>query len=922
LLLPAAVIFVNDKLFNNTLSVIKKQLFITLTLTGQQFDSLVQTNPLYHDWVVLNNQRVLVIRNDYDNLTPLKTNFADVVVFIESGLVSIKKNKYGRPGLLLRTSDLNWGKLNIINSASLIGQYTMPLTFEQVLFYGNHTGNAKPIYVDSGSAIIGDGYLKLPLIISEVGGDLDGYLPNPSVVGLHDSTGTALTYGQIPDGYFLQRIGNQLVGVPVAHLEVTNLAVLSTLSPVSVSQVAWVDTLQCLFVATPAGLGTPDGIEYVSGVGVVWQRILGATSAYWQQVTDWHVDADAGNDENDGQTPATALKTADEIQRRWGPNPVLKQSVTIHIEDDIDLLQLYAKTASRNVTITVIGNATLTYQSTISAISDVDFANNTATRLKVSGVTDWNLFLNGRLEYLTSNNSYAWVAKASPLGVGNDTARTTVGYYFNNTPARDVPTVGTTAAIIYTLPTINHVNINIQSATNESGLNTYQSLVIDSINCDGSFSVRTGESFSQVLIKGCNLSCALDLPSTKDVVRLVSCKISPTAQVFPNGSYLGCLIDGINYIDVQNQYFTETLFQNVSLNVLGGTFLNLNKCQIFDGYGDGLTINAGAVVSAKNGLSGQGSGNIGVNIIDGGELIYNNGRPTITAAVSECRFNNTNVNWVSVSTPNGILPSLLANYLSLLGGSMAGAIDMNSNAINNVPLPVISDQPITLRYIADGYISQDVIAPGFNINSFGLNTSLQKYRGDSTSGISASISFVGGPPISANISTSYSGSTNAGDINPGTWSINSPFTSGSLAGTLKRIGTDGGEDPVVTFTLTENTSLVSKTRTISVTYSDLIFWGVGSVGPINPTGIQSLPGNALQPTHINSFTVSPNNQKVYYCAPSRLGLTTFSLNGFPFSFLPVYTVGPVVNVNSVTTTYNVFESAQLLTGTLQLIRTS
>jgi len=922
LFLPSAIVFFNNGFRGNTQRTIEKQLFITITYTGQQFDTIIASNPSYRDWVLTHNQRVLVIRDDYDHLTAGKVAPADLVLYIESGMVSVKKSKLGRSGLILRTSELTFPKLGIYNSASTVGDILAGLNLEQTLYYGNHTGN-KPIIVDNGSAIIteGDGYIQTNEIIAPVYNDLDGYLPGPSVIGLHDSTNTQLLFGEIPDNSFLQRVGNEIKGIPIGLLNIPDLLTLSLIQNVSISQMAWVDTLQCLFVATPDALGITDGIELVDGYQIQWQRVLGSSSLKWAQQPVWYINSSSGNDENDGSTGLTALKTADEIQRRWGPNPLLKQSITIYVEDDIDLLQLYARTASKEVTITIFGDAISTYTSTISLISDINAGNNTATYLNVAGVSDWNLFLNNRVNYDTINNSNAWVAKANPESLGIDTARMTVGYYFNNNPVRELPTVGTTAAIIHTFPIINHININIQAATNDGYGVSYQTVKIDSINCDGSFSVKSGESYAQVLITGCNLSCAIDVDPGKDSVKFVGCKISPTTGIIPNGSFSGCLITG-SIVNIQNQYFTECLFQGVTCKSLGGTFANMTQCQIFDSPSNGLDILPGAIVNIVSGLSGHGNNNLGVNIGNGGELIYDT-RPFITGASGDIRFNGSTVTWGSLSTPSGIIPSLLANFLPILGGQLQGVLDMAGNYIHNVPLPIQNKDPLTVEYLIDGYLSQDFISPGFTISSFGLNTSLQHYRGDTISGITGSISYIGGPPISANISTNYSGSTNGGDINPGSWTINNPYTSSSLAGTLKRIGTDLGADPVATFTLTENTALVSKTKVVSITFSDLIFFGVGNAGPINPTGIQSLPNAVLQPGHVGSITLSPSNQKIFYCAPQRLGNITFSLSGFPFSMLPVYTIGPVVNVNSVTTTYNVFESAQLLTGiNLQLIRTS
>ena len=59
--------------------------------------------------------------------------------------------------------------------------------------------------------------------------------------------------------------------------------------------------------------------------------------------------------------------------------------------------------------------------------------------------------------------------------------------------------------------------------------------------------------------------------------------------------------------------------------------------------------------------------------------------------------------------------------------------------------------------------------------------------------------------------------------------------------------------------------------------------------------------------------MSPANQKVYYAYPAGLGPSTFTLNGFPAAFNAPTLVSMLVN--GVTSTYNLYESVNLLTGT-------
>lgn len=95
LIAPPLIIFVNNDLTDQVKSVVQKQLFITETITGAEFDARVEADPGYVSEIYGNNLRLLVIRpfNDLTNRT-----LADLVIFIKAGLASIERSKFGPPG--------------------------------------------------------------------------------------------------------------------------------------------------------------------------------------------------------------------------------------------------------------------------------------------------------------------------------------------------------------------------------------------------------------------------------------------------------------------------------------------------------------------------------------------------------------------------------------------------------------------------------------------------------------------------------------------------------------------------------------------------------------------------------------------------------------------------------------------------------
>ena len=214
-------------------------------------------------------------------------------------------------------------------------------------------------------------------------------------------------------------------------------------------------------------------------------------------------------------------------------------------------------------------------------------------------------------------------------------------------------------------------------------------------------------------------------------------------------------------------------------------------------------------------------------------------------------------------------------------------------------------------------LTEDMILPGFAVSAFTKTSpnggTLTYRRGDTLTGVAASVTYASGPPTSANIANNFGGSTDVGDVNPGSWTINSPFATGSLAGSVKRNGSDLGADPFMTATVTATKGVV-RTGNFTVTWTRDVYYGVGLAGLSTEADVEGLAGTALAGTRNRTIVVSPSNEKVYYAYPKAYGTATFTLNGFPAAF-NAPTELSITNVNSVTSTYYLYESTNLLTGT-------
>lgn len=249
-----------------------------------------------------------------------------------------------------------------------------------------------------------------------------------------------------------------------------------------------------------------------------------------------------------------------------------------------------------------------------------------------------------------------------------------------------------------------------------------------------------------------------------------------------------------------------------------------------------------------------------------------------------------------------------------VGDSGAGGAE------GSVPAPAAGDFALH-KYLSAGgswrIINQDEISPGFSIASFTKSApnpgTLIYRRGETLTGIAIAATYISGPPTAATLSNILAGSVGGGDVNPTAWTFTAPFATGTQPTNVKRDGTDLGSDPTWTIQLNATGTAVDVENVI-VSWTRDVYYGVGAAGLATEAAIEGLPSNALANVRTRTITVSPANQKVYYAYPKTYGVGTFTLNGFPAAFNTAFELA-LTNVNGLTSTYYVYESTNLLTGT-------
>jgi len=213
-------------------------------------------------------------------------------------------------------------------------------------------------------------------------------------------------------------------------------------------------------------------------------------------------------------------------------------------------------------------------------------------------------------------------------------------------------------------------------------------------------------------------------------------------------------------------------------------------------------------------------------------------------------------------------------------------------------------------------LTLDMIAPAFSltVEKTAPNGAVLTYRrGDTLTGVAASVVYVTGPPTDADINHTFGGSSGGGDIDPGIWTFDDPWTSATLAGSVRRDGSDAGADPTMTVSVTAY-GATEQTRNFQILWTGDLWWGEGPAGIDEESEVYALGNNILASSAARTITVSPINEKVYFVAPQTYGALTFWLDGIGVDMLDVRPL-VVANSNGVDRTCSVYETTYLLTGT-------
>mgnify|MGYP003450593319 FL=1 len=460
-------------------------------------------------------------------------------------------------------------------------------------------------------------------------------------------------------------------------------------------------TFQAYFQYNPVSALTADGVTViVAPNGGRWLRVEEPQPVWLAQAT-WYIDAVAGDDENDGLTSVTALKTHAELSRRWGDG-ALNQNTTVFLLTDIpqtDALNINVSLAFETV-LTYQGTAVTSRSGTFSAVTARDRATNQPWVVTDAGAS-WTAENHKRLR-VTSRagiGGMAWANKDR----GSHQARTTEGVIVDTeffSVANATPSPGDTY-VVETLSKVFLGEVNVRGDLNlGAGVPAYiRFMDLNFAQLSGGFGyVFPFAGAVTVALYNC-LFEALLLTVNYNNIFVHNCDLKLGVFVAQGLSYFqaghaggayGMLINPGSNVEIDR----DMLLTGKGCVVEGGARVVLGTVGAFDctvqslnEHGSGFVVRPSGAIEQRvtstgvgaSALWGSGNAGYGVGVMCGGTHGYNSGTTrTVTGALGDL-----NLGEQTSAPPQDALTGAYSAALALTWVNVAGGFSGNAqNPVN------------------------------------------------------------------------------------------------------------------------------------------------------------------------------------------------------------------------------------------------
>jgi len=409
----------------------------------------------------------------------------------------------------------------------------------------------------------------------------------------------------------------------------------------------------------------------------------------WTKRTTWYVDGYAGDDSNFGDIIGSPLKTADEIQRRWGVDPIIQNSSIINFltAPSNNLVNLNVGRENINYNITLQGPAnTILVTSTLASYTTPITTNNEVTIITITGVSDFTLYVNKKVNFGAQGISR--ICAVNPSGLGNNYARITIPktYNISSFPAGNTgtPTVSQAVTIENIGLDIGNININTFGQYDVLTVSPYAKPFIilknltttsNSVNLSSN-DYRRMAYCASFHIYNCDFQ---DLNSQNWNADVFGGSISIVGQNRINSILYGTLIrqatGNSGYVAVPKAFpgtvsLSDCVFENISLLVYDAALILSNIASFDCTYG--MQIHNGGNIYLTGYLLGKNNSTYGLIVSSNGTLINASATLKITGTTSDWKGSSTNFTWANTTARKFASGS---GTTTLVGGTVAISIE-------------------------------------------------------------------------------------------------------------------------------------------------------------------------------------------------------------------------------------------------------
>lgn len=290
-----------------------------------------------------------------------------------------------------------------------------------------------------------------------------------------------------------------------------------------------------------------------------------------------------------------------------------------------------------------------------------------------------------------------------------------------------------------------------------------------------------------------------------------------------------------------------------------------------------------------NGLKGVNRANWNSNVTLRGSTVVT-GSLTVVGSINFSNANSTSVtNAVSIIEANGGMISSLATNLNFVNGTNTTVVASGSGLVT-IQISSAGGDPVGSNYFYNQlhpYVNPSISS--FTITTDQGSASLE--HGQTVSSSTMAWTLAGTSITTQHLSQAIG---SIGAVLRG-WTNVSTYT------------TDR------TYTLTVGDGTNQAQANASVTFYDKRYWGVSVNSSLNDAQILLL-SSELATSFVQSRSLSPSAQYIYFAFPAAFGAPSFTVNGLPNTAWTLVTRA-FINAHSYSASYNIYRSDNLLTGT-------